>query len=140
MPQKAHANCHKTRYTVTTYLCKPCQNYFENKLLKCLSKQNKIKYRTLKLCCHCTSISGTRVTRTDLGLPENWLWIENWLNDFEDVVQEEQKDSPPIELKNREIPILSCYDNGASNEFWSAFPKNYNSKLQKTVKIKLLKN
>ncbi len=55
------------------------------------------------------------------------------------MVQEEQEDSPPTELKNREIPILSYYDNGASNEFWSAFPKNYNSKLQKTVKIKLLK-
>jgi hypothetical protein len=79
------------------------------------------------------TINCTPVTRTDLGLPENWLWIENWLNDFEDVVQEAQEDSPPIELKNRESPILSSYDNGASKEFWSAFPKNYNSKLQKTV-------
>jgi len=91
------------------------------------------------MCYHCISISGTRVTRKDLGLPENWAWIENWLNDFEDVAQEAHENSPPIELKNSEIPILDCYDNGASDEFWSVFPKNYNSKLQKTVKIKLLK-
>ena len=79
------------------------------------------------------------VTRTELGLPENWLWIENWLNDFEDGVPIEKEENTAINLKNQEIPILNCYNCGASNEFWSNFPKNYDSKLQKTVKIKLLK-
>jgi hypothetical protein len=73
------------------------------------------------MCYHCISISGTRVTRKDLGLPENWIWIENWLNDFEDVVQEAQEDGPPIELKNSEIPILNCYDNGGPQMSFGQF-------------------
>jgi hypothetical protein len=64
------------------------------------------------------------VTRTELGLPENWSWIENWLNDFEDGVPVDKEENTAINLKNQEIPILNCYGCGASNEFWSNFPKN----------------
>ena len=42
------------------------------------------------------------VTRTELGLPENWLWIENWLNDFEDGVPIEKEEYTAINLKNQE--------------------------------------
>jgi len=76
------------------------------------------------MCFHCSLISGTPVTRTDLALPKNWSWIENWLNDFEDIVQERQEENPPIKMKNPEIPVLNCYDCGGSDEFWSNFPKN----------------
>ncbi len=54
------------------------------------------------MCFHCSLISGTPVTRTDLGLPENWSWIENWLNDFEDIVQEREEENPLIKMKNPE--------------------------------------
>jgi hypothetical protein len=79
------------------------------------------------------------VTRTDLGLPENWEWIENWLNDFDDTVQDVPDEAPPIILKNPEIPSLNSYVCGAPTNFWATFPENFEKNLKSTVKTKVLK-
>jgi len=79
------------------------------------------------------------VTRTDLGLPENWEWIENWLNDFDDTVQDVPDEALPIILKNPEIPSLNSYVCGAPTNFWAIFPENFEKNLKSTVKTKVLK-
>jgi len=80
------------------------------------------------------------VSRTDLGLPEQWGSIEHWLEDSEDVVKTfPNLFTAPI-VKNTEIPVLTNYLDKAPEYFWKKFPKNFEEKTKKTVKIKTLKN
>jgi hypothetical protein len=83
--------------------------------------------------------AGQEVTRADLGLPEKWTIIEHWIDDSKDVVKNYADPVTPPTLKNSEIPVLQSYEKNAPHSFWSAFPKNYNKKVAKTVNVKILK-
>jgi hypothetical protein len=78
------------------------------------------------------------VSRIDLGLPEEWGKIEDWLNESKDIVKSYIPDAPPPALKNPEIPKLVNYEQIAPDDFWKFFPLNNNSKLKTSVKIKEL--
>jgi hypothetical protein len=100
--------------------------------------QNK-HHKTSVLRIHLITYAGLWVTRENLGLPEDWRKIERWIEDSKDIVRSCPNPYIPPTRKNLEIPILKSYDQKATDEFWSIFPKNFNQKVLKTVNIKALK-
>jgi hypothetical protein len=88
--------------------------------------------------CH----AGPTLTRKDLGLPESWKTIEDWLNDSRDVPMPGKVSPPVATLKNPDIPELPRYDCRLPAEFWKSFPSNYPDSMRiggvKIDRLKLL--
>ena len=72
---------------------------------------------------HATSflILACQYSRRELGLPEDWIRINNWLHHKKTTVVPIViiKD---IKLKNPEIPILANYKTNPIPDFWETFP------------------
>jgi hypothetical protein len=100
--------------------------------------QNK-RHKTSVSRIHLITYAGLWVTRENLGLPEDWRKIERWIEDSRDIVKSCPNLYIPPTRKNLEIPVLKSYDQKATEEFWSIFPKNFNQTVLKTVNIKALK-
>ena len=88
---------------------------------------------------HATSflILACQYSRRELGLPEDWIHINNWLHHKKTtvvpivIIKE-------IKLKNPEIPILANYKTNPKPDFWKTFPhKNLPS--EPTTKIDICK-
>ncbi len=68
--------------------------------------------------------------REDLGLPDGWNTIEDWLNDSRDVPPPGKVSLPVVTLKNPDIPEFPRYDCRPPAEFWKCFPSNYPESLR----------
>jgi hypothetical protein len=82
---------------------------------------------------------GERITRGDLGLPEAWRDIEEWIDDSRSVACSVQATHKLTDLKNVEIDCLETYAGLAPNSFWYKFPKYYPKKQVSTIKVRRLK-
>jgi len=69
------------------------------------------------------SLSGRTVTRKDLGLPEDWSTIQNWLNPDRKFSNPPALPKEPLRKKCPEIPTLQNYESPPPEEFWEKFPK-----------------
>jgi len=85
------------------------------------------------------SLPGEKISRPDLGLPEQWNTVVNWLDDSKDIVYHVPTQIELPTLKNTEIPILNSYNGEAPKSFWTIFPQHFDKKVKRTVKIKILK-
>jgi len=81
---------------------------------------------------------GERVSRTDLGLPQDWRKIASWLDDSREDDLFTVENNEEFMLKNPEIPVLADYCKDPGVEFWQSFPSNYPEKICKKVDIKKL--
>jgi len=78
-------------------------------------------------------LSGERVSRTDLGLPQDWDKIANWLDDTREDDLFSVGNNEDCKLKNPEIPVLADYCKNPGSEFWKIFPSNYPKNICKKV-------
>ena len=76
----------------------------------------------------------TGSNRSDLGIPNDWSRTESWLSFREKVKKIAKEVITKKALKNSEIPELDDYEKPQSKEFWSIFPKNYDSSKCKNLK------
>jgi hypothetical protein len=65
------------------------------------------------------------LTRTDLGLPQDWNKVEDWISSSRDVPKSVPIPLPDSAVKNPEIPELENYAVAPKQNFWDIFPSNY---------------
>jgi hypothetical protein len=63
--------------------------------------------------------------RRDLGLPEKWEAVEDWLDDSPDIQKIVETSVPRVLIKNPEILELESYTSPPPTEFWENFPSDY---------------
>jgi hypothetical protein len=85
------------------------------------------------------SPAGQPVVRRDLGLPESWSVIKEWIDDSRDVIFSEKKTREPWKKKNPNIPPLNGYRTPPQESFGDSFPAHYPTDLKQTVKVDTLK-
>ncbi len=68
--------------------------------------------------------TARQVSREEMGLPEDWARIEDWIK-FEGPVPEAAIDNEiRTKKKNPEVPVLNDYSKKPPIEFWKIFPSN----------------
>ena len=71
---------------------------------------------------------GIDVSRTHLGVPENWNIVRNWITEKNRIVQATCPQKPSFTVKCPEITELDSYEKTPSHTFWNKFPKNIGKK------------
>jgi hypothetical protein len=85
--------------------------------------------------------AGTPLTRKDLGLPDRWDLIADWIDDSRDIAKSVKIPNPEATCKNPDVPVLSDYSRKAPDSFWKTFPSNYPETFrQGGVNVKRLKS
>jgi hypothetical protein len=79
------------------------------------------------------------VTWKDLGLPDAWKEIEEWMDDSRDMIPTERRPRAPWTKKNTEIPVLGNHHDHPGQDFWRSFPQHYPADLKLTVDVEKLK-
>jgi hypothetical protein len=83
--------------------------------------------------------AGNSVSRKDLGMPEDWSIIDDWINETRDVYTSLVRSlSAPRVQRNQEIPVLDSYGDYADEKFWETFPENRSMENGTPVKIRRL--
>ena len=60
--------------------------------------------------------------RSDLGIPENWYIVEDWLDTSVIPEHPGKEKAQEYTIKNKEIPLLQNYSTTPEETFWEKFP------------------